>query len=63
MSTPSEEIVDEFLLSCRYGELDEVKEFVEKYGKEAVVVAKDNRGNTALHMCCANGHVGECTFH
>lgn len=58
-NTPSDEEVQDFLLSCRYGELDEVKAFVERYGKEAVVSARDDRGNTALHMCCGNGHVGE----
>ncbi|ORY34686.1 ankyrin repeat-containing domain protein [Naematelia encephala] len=57
MSTPTAEEVEDFLLSCRYGELEEVKEFVEKFGREAVVEAKDERGNTCLHMCCGNGHL------
>lgn len=57
--TPTREEVDEFLLSCRYGELEEVTAFVEKFGAEAVAGARDDRGNTAVHMCAGNGHVGE----
>ena len=59
---PTEEQIDEFLLSCRYGELDEVKAFVEEFGKEVVDQIKDDRGNTALHMVCGNGHLGESLF-
>ena len=58
-ATPSPEEVDDFLLSCRYGELEEVTAFVEKFGAEAVVNARDDRGNTAVHMCSGNGHVGK----
>jgi ankyrin repeat protein len=56
---PSAEESDEFLLSCRYGELEEVQAYIAQFGDEAMVEARDNRGNTALHMCCANGHIGE----
>jgi hypothetical protein len=59
-TTPSPEQVEELLLSCRYGELEEVKAFVEEFGVEAVVSARDERGNSAVHMCCGNNHVGEC---
>ncbi|KAI9638792.1 uncharacterized protein MKK02DRAFT_31111 [Dioszegia hungarica] len=54
---PSAEESDEFLLSCRYGELEEVQAYISQFGEEAIVEARDNRGNTALHMCCANGHI------
>jgi hypothetical protein len=57
-ATPSQEEVEDFLLSCRYGELEDVQAFVEKYGQEAVESARDDRGNSAVHMCCGNGHVG-----
>jgi len=57
-STPTQEQVEEFLLSCRYGELEEAQAFVEKFGEGAVESARDNRGNSAVHMCCGNGHVG-----
>ncbi|ORX37647.1 hypothetical protein BD324DRAFT_622730 [Kockovaella imperatae] len=57
MSQPSAEEVEEFMLSCRYGEIDEVKMFTDKYGNAGVEAARDDRGNTALHMCSANGHI------
>ena len=60
---PSAEQVEDILLSCRYGELDEVKEFVEAYGADALVDARDDRGNTVLHMCCGNGHLGRFFLH
>jgi ankyrin repeat protein len=59
MSSPTQDEIEEFILSCRYGELEEVQQFSDKFGWEAVIRAKDDRGNTGLHMCCANGHVGE----
>ncbi|WWC92863.1 uncharacterized protein L201_007824 [Kwoniella dendrophila CBS 6074] len=55
--TPTAEDVEEVLLSSRYGELDEIKEFADKFGVEPLAEAKDERGNTVLHMCCGNGHV------
>ncbi len=61
MSTPAPEEVGDFLLSCRYGEVNEVKLFAEQYGWEVIAAARDDRGNTALHMCCGNGHTGEPT--
>ncbi|KAK1923633.1 hypothetical protein DB88DRAFT_491901 [Papiliotrema laurentii] len=54
---PTEEQVQELLLSCRYGELDEVKAFTDEFGWEDVNKARDDRGNTVLHMICANGHL------
>lgn len=59
-AAPSQEEIDELLLSCRYGDLEDVQAFVEKFGDEALVQAKDDRGNNVVHMCCGNGHVGEC---
>jgi ankyrin repeat protein len=58
MAKPTEEESQEFLLSCRYGELDEVKEFVAKFGSDVVSDIRDDRGNSALHMICGNGHLG-----
>ena len=59
MSKPTEELIEDVLLSCRYGEVDEVRAFAEEFGWDAVVSAKDERGNTVLHMCCGNGHLGQ----
>lgn len=59
MSQPTEDEVYDLLSACRFGETEEVQQFIEKHGKEAVAAARDESGNTVLHMCCANGHVGE----
>ncbi|GHJ85569.1 hypothetical protein NliqN6_1971 [Naganishia liquefaciens] len=55
-TNPTDEQVEELLLSSRYGDLDEVRAFVEEFGVEAVQQARDDRGNNVLHMCCGNGH-------
>ncbi|KAJ7686065.1 ankyrin [Mycena rosella] len=56
MSTPTTDEKDEFLLSCRYGDLDDVKQFVAQFGSDAAAEIRDDNGNTALHMLCGNGH-------
>lgn len=56
--TPSANEQEELLLSARFGELDEVKAFEDKYGAVALANARDESGNTILHMACANGHQG-----
>ena len=61
MAKPTQEQVDELILSCRFGELDEVKEFTDEFGWESVNAARDDRGNTVLHMVCGNGHLGTYT--
>ena len=55
----SDEEQNEVLLSCRYGDLDDVKEFVEKHGADLLNAVRDESGNTPLHMAAANGHIGE----
>lgn len=54
----SEDDKEELLLSCRYGELDEVQRFVETYGADFLGDLRDENGNTALHLTCGNGHDG-----
>ncbi len=56
---PTQEQIDELILSCRYGELDEVKQFTDEFGWDPVNQARDDRGNTVLHMICGNGHIGK----
>lgn len=58
MTSPTHDDLEDLLLSCRYGELDEVKSFVQTYGAEPVSAVRDENGNTVLHMCCGNGHTG-----
>lgn len=56
---PSNEEQAELLLSCRYGDLEDVQEFVKKFGPESLTKIRDDNGNTVLHMICGNGHSGE----
>lgn len=58
MAAPTNDDFEDLLLSCRYGDLDDVRAFVDKFGPEAVASARDENGNTVLHMTCANGHEG-----
>jgi hypothetical protein len=55
---PSPEDTEELLLIARYGELDELKSFIEKFGTKPLTDARDEDGNTVLHMVCGNGHLG-----
>ena len=56
---PSYEDIEELLLSCRYGDLEDLKSFVQRFGTNSVGEARDENGNTVLHMASANGHIGE----
>jgi hypothetical protein len=56
---PTLEDLEELLLICRYGELDELQQFVDKYGKGSLERGRDEDGNGVLHMVCGNGHLGE----
>ena len=58
VSPPTPEDIEELLLIARYGELDELKSFIEKFGTKPVIDARDEDGNTVLHMACGNGHLG-----
>ena len=65
---PTDDELSELFLSCRYGDLEDVQQFIAKYGSgadSALVTARDDNGNTVLHMCCANGHLGMfiCSAH
>jgi ankyrin repeat protein len=50
---------EDLLLSCRYGDLPDVQDFITKFGAAAASDVQDDNGNTILHMTCANGHTGE----
>ena len=56
--SPTSEDLEELLLIARYGELDELKSFIEKFGTKPLIEARDEDGNTILHMACGNGHLG-----
>lgn len=55
---PTEAQIEDAILSARFGDLDDLRAFVDTFGKEALAEARDERGNTVLHMCCGNGHLG-----
>jgi len=57
MTALDEEIVSEVITCSRFGELDELKSYIDQYSA-AYLVEKDEYGNTALHMASANGHLG-----
>jgi uncharacterized protein len=56
---PTEEEIDDVLLAARYGEDDDVKTFTTAHGIDALAAARDDNGNTVLHMAAANGHTGK----
>ncbi|KAJ3004838.1 hypothetical protein NUW54_g4619 [Trametes sanguinea] len=56
LSTPTQEDLEELLLSCRYGDLEDIQQFVDKFGPDPLATARDDNGNTALHMVAGNGH-------
>ena len=58
LPSPSPEDLEDLLLIARYGELDELKSFIEKFGTKPLTDARDEDGNTVLHMVCGNGHLG-----
>ena len=60
VAVPSDEEKDEVLIACRYGDLEDVEQFIAKFGPDSLNDIRDDRGNTVLHMVCANGHIGMC---
>ena len=58
LSIPTDEEKDELLLSCRYGDLEDIQQFVSKFGPDSLNNIRDESRNTVLHMVCANGHTG-----
>ncbi|KAK4704274.1 hypothetical protein P7C70_g1935, partial [Phenoliferia sp. Uapishka_3] len=63
--TPAAEELSELLQCARYGEADDLADmtkFVETYGKEWLAEARDDRGNTCLHMAGGNGHLDIVTY-
>jgi hypothetical protein len=46
------------LLSCRYGDIEDVQAFIKEFGTASLAEIRDQSGNSILHMICANGHIG-----
>ena len=58
MASISEDEKEELLLSCRYGDLDDIQAFSTSYGASSLADIRDHNKNTVLHMVSANGHLG-----
>ncbi|EFP90773.1 hypothetical protein PGT21_013488 [Puccinia graminis f. sp. tritici] len=56
LSAPSIEELEDLILSCRYGDLEDVQEFVRRFGIAPLDDYVDEHGNSCLHMAAANGH-------
>ncbi|KAI0740969.1 cytoplasmic protein [Earliella scabrosa] len=56
LSTPTPDDIDDLLLSCRYGDVEDIQQFVSTFGPDPLASARDDNGNTVLHMVAANGH-------
>lgn len=57
-SLPTDEEKEDVLLACRYGDVDDIEEFVNKFGPSSLNDIRDGGGSSVLHMVCANGHAG-----
>ncbi|KIK60767.1 hypothetical protein GYMLUDRAFT_137477, partial [Collybiopsis luxurians FD-317 M1] len=62
MPVPSEEEKEDVFLSCRYGDLEEVQEYVSKFGTESLSEIRDANNNSVLHMISGNGHADLLKF-
>ncbi|KAF8131887.1 cytoplasmic protein [Boletus edulis] len=54
--TPTENHKQDLLLSCRFGDLDDVQHFIDTFPHESLDGVQDDNGNSVLHMTAANGH-------
>ncbi|KAM0787365.1 hypothetical protein ACM66B_003451 [Microbotryomycetes sp. NB124-2] len=62
---PSKDELDELLLCARYGDeqdLADMKQFTQQYGTTWLADARDDNGNTCLHLAGANGHADIVAF-
>ncbi|TBU44388.1 ankyrin [Dichomitus squalens] len=62
LATPTSEDLEELLLSARYGDVDDIQQFVDKFGSDAFATVRDDSGNTVLHMVAGNGHTDALNF-
>lgn len=60
LALPTGEHKEEVLLACRYGDVEDIQQFVTDFGPESLNDIRDEHGNSVLHMVCANGHTGVC---
>ncbi|CAG7854910.1 SubName: Full=Uncharacterized protein {ECO:0000313/EMBL:KIM31322.1}; Flags: Fragment [Serendipita indica DSM 11827] len=60
--SPSHDELEDLMLSCRYGDLEDVQTFVDRFGWTPLDEVRDESGNTILHMICGNGHLELLNF-
>ncbi|RXW24961.1 hypothetical protein EST38_g861 [Candolleomyces aberdarensis] len=48
---------DELLLSCRFGDIEDVQAFVDRHGSAPLADIRDENQSTILHMAAGNGHL------
>lgn len=58
VSNPTNDDYEDLVLSSRYGDLEDIQHFIDRFGPDHLNDARDDNGNTVLHMVCANGHAG-----
>ena len=56
MSNTDDDYEDIFI-ACRYGDIEDIRQFITDFGSEPLSTLRDRNGNTILHMICGNGHV------
>ncbi|KAK4049058.1 hypothetical protein OIV83_004420 [Microbotryomycetes sp. JL201] len=62
---PTRDELDELLLCARYGDeqdLSDMRHFTAQYGTRWLADARDDNGNTCLHLAGANGHADIVSF-
>jgi len=57
LAVPTDEEKDNVFLASRYGDVEDIEQFVIKFGPDPLNDIRDDRGNSVLHMVCANGHI------
>ncbi|RDB25133.1 Ankyrin repeat-containing protein P16F5.05c [Hypsizygus marmoreus] len=57
MAALTDDDKEDVLLAGRYGDLDDIQQFVAKFGAEPLADIRDDNENCILHMVCGNGHL------
>lgn len=59
VSPPTPDEIEDLMLSSRFGDLQDIQSFIFQHGLPSLADARDDQGNTVLHMLCANGYLGQ----
>lgn len=62
LSPPTDDDKEELLLSCRYGDTEDIRLFIGRFGPDLLNDVRDDGGSCVLHMACGNGHLGKPSF-